>query len=67
MTSHIEHEQMGRTVDHLLALARLPLPAERRARLAQLFEGLAAAANDLSRRMAAAEHRAVAPLTGVHP
>ena len=36
-------------IDRLCTLADLPLPAERRARLAPMLSGLVTAANDLSR------------------
>jgi len=50
------------SIDHLCALANLPLAAERRARLAQMLAGLVVAANELSRKMARAEHRAIVPI-----
>jgi hypothetical protein len=50
------------SIDRLCALANLPLPAERRARLAPMLSDLVAAANELSRKMARAEHRAIVPL-----
>jgi len=40
------------SIDRLCALANLPLPAERRARLAPMLADLVAAANELSRKMA---------------
>jgi hypothetical protein len=66
VSSSTERATTQETVDRLLAYAGLPLSAERRARLTPPLERLVAAANELSRRMAAAEHRAVVPLTGVH-
>jgi hypothetical protein len=51
------------SIDRLCALADLPLPAGRRARLVSMLAGLAGAANELSRRMAEAGHRAVVPIT----
>jgi hypothetical protein len=50
------------SIDRLCALANLPLPAERRARLAPMLSGLVAAANELSRKMARAEHRTIVPI-----
>ena len=49
-------------IDRLCALADLPLPAERRARLAPMLSGLVAAANDLSRKMSSAEYRTILPI-----
>ena len=50
------------TIDRLCALAALPLPADRRARLAPLLSSLVTAANDLSRKMAHAAYRTVVPI-----
>jgi hypothetical protein len=50
------------SIDRLCALANLPLPAERRARLAPMLSDLVAAANELSRKMARAEHRTIVPI-----
>ena len=50
------------SIDRLCALADLPVPAARRPALAAMLAGLVAAANELSRKMAAAEHRSVAPI-----
>ena len=50
------------SIDRLCALANLPLPAERRARLAPMLADLVAAANELSRKLARAEHRAIVPI-----
>lgn len=50
------------SIDRLCALANLPVPAQRRPVLAAMLSGLVAAANELSRKMAAAEHRPVAPI-----
>ena len=50
------------SIDRLCALADLPVPAHRRPALATMFSGLVAAANELSRKMATAGHRAVAPI-----
>jgi hypothetical protein len=52
------------SIDRLCAAADLPLPAERRRRLAPMLSGLVAAANELSRKMAAAQHQAVVPVIG---
>jgi hypothetical protein len=52
------------SIDHLCALADLPLPAERRARLAPMLSALVTAANDLSRKMADARYRSVVPIAG---
>ena len=52
----------GDSIDTLCVLADLPLPAERRARLASMLSGLIAAANDLSGKMAKAEYRTVVPI-----
>ena len=49
-------------IDRLCALADLPLPAERRARLAPMLSGLVAAANDLSRKMSSAGYRMILPI-----
>ncbi len=49
-------------IDRLCALADLPLPAERRDRLAPMLSGLVVAANDLSRRMSGAEYRTILPI-----
>jgi hypothetical protein len=53
----------GESIDTLCALAALPLPAERQARLASMLSGLIAAANDLSGKMANAEYRTIVPIT----
>jgi hypothetical protein len=53
----------GESIDRLCSLADLPLPAERRARLAPLLAQLVSAANELSRKMAHATYRAVVPIT----
>jgi hypothetical protein len=53
----------GDSIDTLCALADLPLPVERRARLASMLSSLIAAANDLSGKMANAEYRTVVPIT----
>jgi hypothetical protein len=50
------------SIDRLCALADLPVPAPRRPALAAMLSGLVAAANELSRKMATAEHRARAPI-----
>jgi hypothetical protein len=50
------------SIDRLCAFADLPLPAERRARLAPLLSSLVTAANDLSRKMAHATYRTVVPI-----
>jgi hypothetical protein len=50
------------SIDRLCALADLPVPAERRPALAAMLSGLVAAANELSRKMASPEHRAVVPI-----
>jgi hypothetical protein len=50
------------SIDRLCTLADLPLPAERRARLAPLLSSLVTAANDLSRKMAHAAYRTVVPI-----
>jgi hypothetical protein len=50
------------SIDRLCTLADLPLPAERRARLASLLSDLATAANDLSRKMAHAGYRTIVPI-----
>jgi hypothetical protein len=50
------------SIDRLCALADLPVSAERRAALAAMLSGLVAAANELSRKMATAGHRAVVPI-----
>jgi hypothetical protein len=52
------------SIDHLCALAGLPLPAERRARLEPMLSALVTAANDLSRKMADARYRSVVPIAG---
>ena len=52
----------GESIDHLCTLADLPLPADRRARLAPMLFGLVTAANDLSRKMADAAYRTVVPI-----
>lgn len=50
------------SIDRLCALADLPVPAARRPALAAMLSGLVAAANELSRKMATADHRAVVPI-----
>ncbi|PYO22428.1 MAG: hypothetical protein DMD85_11560 [Candidatus Rokuibacteriota bacterium] len=50
------------SIDRLCALAALPVPAERRRGLALMFADLVAAANELSRKMADARHRAIVPI-----
>jgi hypothetical protein len=50
------------SIDRLCALADLPVPAQRRPALAAMLSGLVAAANELSRKMATAGHRTVAPI-----
>ena len=50
------------SIDRLCALADLPVPAHRRPALAAMLSGLLAAANELNRKMAAPEHRTVAPI-----
>ena len=50
------------SIDDLCSLAGLPLPPERRARLAPILSGLVTAANDLSRKMADAGYRSVVPI-----
>ena len=50
------------SIDRLCTLADLPLPAERRARLAPRLSCLVTAANDLSRKMAHAAYRTVVPI-----
>ena len=49
-------------IDRLCTLADLPLPAERRARLAPMLSGLVTAANELSRKMADVGYRAIVPI-----
>jgi hypothetical protein len=51
------------TVDRLCALADLPLPADRRAKLVAPLAGLVAAANELNRKMAEAGRRGLLPIT----
>jgi hypothetical protein len=50
------------SIDHLCALADLPLSAARRRALAPMLAELVAAANELSRTMAQACHRDVLPV-----
>lgn len=50
------------SIDRLCALAALPVPTERRRRLAPMLAGLVAAANELSQKMADARHRSVVPI-----
>ena len=50
------------SIDDLCSLAGLPLPPERRARLAPILSSLVTAANDLSRKMAEAGYRSVVPI-----
>ena len=50
------------TIDRLCALADLPVPAERRPALAAMLSALVAAAHELSRKMATAEHRTAVPI-----
>lgn len=50
------------SIDHLCRLAELALPAERRRALEPMLAQLVAAANELSRTMSAARHRAVVPI-----
>jgi hypothetical protein len=50
------------SIDRLCALADLPLPAARRPALAAMLSSLVAAANELSRKMAAPGHRTVVPI-----
>ena len=50
------------SIDRLCALADLPLPPERRTRLAPMLSGLVIAANELSRKMANAAYRTVVPI-----
>ena len=51
------------SIDRLCALADLPLASERRAKLVPMLSGLVAAADELSRKMAQAGHRAILPIT----
>jgi len=50
------------SIDDLCGLAGLPLPPERRARLAPILSSLVTAANDLSRKMADTGYRSVVPI-----
>jgi len=50
------------SIDDLCSLAGLPLPPDRRARLAPILSSLLTAANDLSRKMADAKYRSVVPI-----
>ena len=50
------------SIDDLCSLAGLPLPPERRTRLAPILSSLVIAANDLSRKMADTDYRSVAPV-----
>ena len=50
------------TVERLCAQADLPLGPERRTRLVPMLAGLIAAANELSRKMAAAAHQSILPI-----
>jgi len=50
------------SIDDLCSLAGLPLPPERRVRLAPILSSLVTAANDLSRKMADAGYRSVVPI-----
>ena len=50
------------SIERLCALARLPLPAERRRALAPMFAQLVAAANELSRAMSHGRYRHIVPV-----
>ncbi len=50
------------TVERLCAQAELALAPERRTRLVPMLAGLIGAANELSRKMAAAAHRSILPI-----
>ncbi len=62
MSPHGEAPVTTDAIDRLCALADLPLPAERRARLAPMLSGLVAAANELSRKMSNAGYRMILPI-----
>jgi hypothetical protein len=52
----------------LARYAQLPLPAEREALVAAILDAWTPAANELSRKMAAAEHQSLLPVTVLtHP
>ncbi len=55
------------SIERLCALADLPLPPARRPALAAMLASLVAAANELSRKMAAPGHRAVVPILRFPP
>ena len=57
-----EEPVTAESIDRLCSLAQLPLSAERRRALAPMLSGLVAAANELSRKMSAARHRAIVPI-----
>ena len=57
-----EEPVTAESIDRLCSLARLPLSPERRRALAPMLAGLVAAANELSRAMSAARHRAIVPI-----
>lgn len=50
------------SIDRLCMLAALPLPAERRRRLAPMLAGLVAGANELSQKMTDPRHQSVVPV-----
>ena len=50
------------TVERLCVQADLPLAPERQARLVPMLAGLIAAANELSRKMAATAHQSILPI-----
>src|SRR5207245_9289960 len=54
------------TVERLCAQADLPLGPERRTRLVPMLAGIVAAANELSRKMAAAAHQSILPIMRFH-